>query len=162
MRIMRICDISYPCPLFSYQTVRNLSENENPHRFLYSTKMVSLRTMENTAPTTTQPKNNRHYIAYLCAPTSEVRGRSDPTTIPCGKWQIRASKQVLEGRRWNLQAKCPSCGNRPRLSAKNAMIFSARQHAERFVESSIRMKEFEDANPNWEAEYESGLRGEEE
>ena len=42
------------------------------------------------------------------------------------------------------------------------MIFSDRQHAERFVEASIRYQEMEGANPNWKAEYEAGLRGEEE
>ena len=79
------------------------------------------------------PENNRQFIAYLCAPTSETRGRSDFTTTPCGQWQMRASKHPLEGRRWNLQARCPDCGNRPRLTPKNARAFTDKEEARSFV-----------------------------
>ena len=109
---------------------RRISGRMNfPHRLKYSQNIANLSEMI----TTNQSENNRHYIAYLCAPTSELRGRSDITTTPCRLWHTRASKQPLEGRRWNLQAKCPNCGNRPRLSGKNAHTFRTLEDAQAFI-----------------------------
>ena len=116
------------------------------HRFKYSkTRESASKMIRNN-----QPTNNRHYIAYLCTSTSETRGRSDQTTIPCNTWQTRASKQPLEGRRWNLQAKCPACGNRPRLSGKNAHVFKNLESAHAFISGIIKYEsQIEDTHPDW-------------
>ena len=129
-----------------------------PHRFKYTSKMDSLSNMitENTSA------NNRHYIAYLCAPTSELRGRSDTTTTPCGMWQTRASKQPLEGRRWNLQAKCPACGNRPRLSGKNAHVFRTLEDAQAFIARIIQYSTPPVKEDDWNDGWTTVVRGEEE
>ena len=112
--------------------------------------------------TKNQPENNRHYIAYLCAPTSELRGRSDETTTPCNTWQTRASKQPLEGRRWNLQAKCPNCGNRPRLSPKNAHVFPTLADAQNFIGAIVKFEsQVEENHPDWN-DPKHWSRGEEE
>jgi hypothetical protein len=79
---------------------------------------------ENTDATTTR------YIAYLCSPTTELRGRRDTHDNGCLQWSVRCSK-TLETK---MQMNCPKCENRPRVAEHEWYAFDERATAEQFCE----------------------------
>tara|TARA_B110000483_G_C18015273_1_gene472786 strand:+ start:97 stop:441 length:345 start_codon:yes stop_codon:yes gene_type:complete len=79
---------------------------------------------ENTDATTTR------YIAYLCSPTTELRGRRDTHDNGCLQWSVRCSK-TLETK---MQMNCPKCENRPRVAEHEWYEFDDKATAKQFCE----------------------------
>jgi len=74
------------------------------------------------------------YIAYLCSPSTELRGRRDTHSNGCLQWSVRRSKTPVRGWKYKMQAKCPACGNRPRIAEHEVYIFDDKETAKTFCE----------------------------
>ena len=73
-------------------------------------------------------EHNRRYIAYLCSPTTELRGRRDTHDNGCLQWSVRCSK-TLETK---MQMNCPKCKNRPRVAEHEWYEFDDKATAKQF------------------------------
>jgi hypothetical protein len=73
--------------------------------------------------------NDRFYLLWRCAPSSEVRGRRADHDGGCMTWAVRACKRPPTGKQ-QLQAKCTACGRRPRLEPALISLFYDRESAE--------------------------------
>ena len=86
---------------------------------------------------TTQESTLEHkpkYIAYLCSPTNELRGRVASTKGACMQWAVRRSKAPFKDKKYKMQMHCPHCGNRPRVGEHEVYIFDERETAELFIQ----------------------------
>jgi len=78
--------------------------------------------------------HNPRYIAYLCSPTTELRGSKQSTSGACMKWAVRRSKTPVGGWKYKMQMKCPHCGNRPRVAEHEVFIFDQKSTAQQFID----------------------------
>lgn len=66
----------------------------------------------------TEAQDGPFWYVYQCAPSNEVRG-SNQQGDPCGAWNVLRRRSLIlmpkQGQN-RAQAKCPKCGNRPRLT----------------------------------------------
>lgn len=72
------------------------------------------------------------WYVYRCVASSEVRG-SNRLGTPCGQPQMLRRRERIEWPRKGanrVQAKCPECGNRPRLTPATVTQCRDRDHAE--------------------------------
>jgi len=71
-----------------------------------------------------------YWYTYICKPPIDLRGRrfKVTTSTPCGFKQIlQARHQITESS--NTQAKCPNCGNRPRLKPRDVELHETLREA---------------------------------
>jgi hypothetical protein len=76
--------------------------------------------------------SDRIYLLYQCAPSVVNAGRRANYDGGCLHWSIRsraASKPITKVNQ--IQARCPVCPRRPRLSPKNITVFYDKDDAER-------------------------------
>jgi hypothetical protein len=74
-------------------------------------------------------ENQRRYLLWRCAPSSEVRGRRAGNEGGCMNWAVRSCKRPPTAKN-QVQAECTACGRRPRLDPSNIDVYYDKESAE--------------------------------
>ena len=62
------------------------------------------------------PPQPRFIYTYICAPSSETRGRRPGHDLGCGAMLVRTTKREIVGKERPQGSPCPFCGKRTRLN----------------------------------------------